>query len=257
MGQVLKKRFGMRARRIVPLHDRPASAFAPLTDVERKKVIEAHKDDIFKDFSSDEKIVITSTSYTPDENLYTLLQALKAYDYEVTKNQKFPPLRVVVTGKGPMLEEMKGAIAKLELKHVKIFQAWLSIEDYPKVLGTADLGVSLHESSSGWDLPMKVVDMFGCGVPVIAIGFNALPELVKEGENGIIVDDSEGMADALKVVFKDTELYKTIKGGAMREARLQWDSNWLTKVGPLFGIGEYAPTPDGYISESSSSSDSD
>lgn len=178
MGQALKKRFGMRARRIVPLYDRPAANFAPLSELERKEVIEAHKKDIFKDLSEDEKVVITSTSYTPDENLYTLLKALKSYDYEVSNNAnnastKYPPLRVIVTGKGPMLEEMKTAISQLELKHVKIFTVWLSIEDYPKVLGTADLGVSLHESSSGLDLPMKVVDMFGCGVPVIAIGFPA------------------------------------------------------------------------------------
>ena len=94
-------------------------------------------------------------------------------------NAALPRIILLITGRGPMQEGYRKIIELSSLsgedpnETCTVKMVWLRPEDYPRLLACADLGISLHTSSSGMDFPMKIVDLFGCGVPVCAIRFDA------------------------------------------------------------------------------------
>jgi beta-1,4-mannosyltransferase len=109
------------------------------------------------------QLIVSSTSWTEDEDFQILLDAILQYEANARDQptSRYPRLLFVITGKGPLKSYYEEKISKLTLKRTRIITAWLEAVDYPLFLGTADLGVSLHKSTSGMDLPMKVVDMYG------------------------------------------------------------------------------------------------
>lgn len=118
-------------------------------------------------------ILISSTSWTEDEDFQILLDALYEFDQLFAKNIRSinTDLKVVcfITGKGPLKSYYMNQVQhSYSFHHTKFVFPWLSPEDYPKLLACADIGICLHKSSSGLDLPMKVLDMFGAGLPVCA-----------------------------------------------------------------------------------------
>lgn len=50
---------------------------------------------------------------------------------------------------------------------------------------------------------MKVVDMLGCGLPVLALDFSCLDELVINGRNGLTFSDAAGLERGLEAVLAD------------------------------------------------------
>ncbi|XP_053132936.1 chitobiosyldiphosphodolichol beta-mannosyltransferase isoform X3 [Hemicordylus capensis] len=183
-------------------------------------------------------LLISSTSWTEDEDFSILLKALEAYEHHISEGAKLPPLVCVITGKGPLKEYYNKLIATMHFKHIQICTPWLEAEDYPLLLGSADLGVCLHKSSSGLDLPMKVVDMFGCCLPVCAVSFQCLPELVKHGVNGLIFEDSSELAEQLKMLFREFPVAEgklnSFRRNLQTAKQLRWDESWERTVFPLF-----------------------
>lgn len=245
MADVLKADFWISSS-ILPLHDRPAPLFVPFSTSRRITFLKEHSltsSDADSIIDKQVRLVVSSTSWTADEDFSVLLDALKQYSASaITESPQLPELLVVITGKGPLkkhyVDRIDALKAKQELEMVNIKTAWLSFEDYASLLAVADLGVSLHTSSSGVDLPMKVVDMFGAGLPVLGYSdFKAWPELVQEGVNGRGFTNAQQMADAMKSIFDPaSQELDVLKEGAIHESKRRWGSEWLPVAGRLFHL---------------------
>jgi beta-1,4-mannosyltransferase len=242
MARVLKNDYGVTAS---ALHDRPAPMFAPISQSQRSSFLSRLEEtrEHASDLSNGSwKLIVSATSWTPDEDFSLLLDALVAYSAQCTSKTHLPKLLAIITGKGPEKEYYLNRIRQLnqekKLLNVVIKAAWLTHADYALLLASADLGVSLHTSSSGVDLPMKVVDMFGAGLPVVGWGaFEAWPELVQQGVNGLGFQSSEELALQLEEVFgRDATLRDTLKEGAMKESENRWDEEWDSVGGKLFKL---------------------
>ncbi|KAL5565079.1 hypothetical protein UlMin_028243 [Ulmus minor] len=204
-------------------------------------------------------LIVSSTSWTPDEDFGILLEAALMYDRRVAailnednsikeevlwnemsgeKQYLYPRLLFIITGKGPEKQKYEEMIKRLRLRRVAFRTMWLPAEDYPLLLGSADLGVCLHTSSSGLDLPMKVVDMFGCGLPVCAVSYSCITELVEVEKNGLLFSSSSELADELLRLFKGfpdaCDELKLLRNGALETgSSARWDVAWEQNAKPL------------------------
>lgn len=242
MARVMNQNYGITAQ---ALHDRPAAIFRPIGTPKRSKFLSRLPEtaQYAADLSKGTwKLIVSSTSWTADEDFSLLLAALERYSARATTQVVLPKILAIITGKGPQKEHYLSLIRKMnqekKLLNVVIQTAWLSTEDYATLLGAADLGVSLHTSSSGVDLPMKVVDMFGAGLPVVGWGdFEAWPELVKEDVNGKGFNSSEQLAGQLIDLFGSGEsMLPSLKKGALEESKNRWDDEWDRVGGRLFRL---------------------
>ncbi|KAL3421113.1 glycosyl transferase group 1 [Phlyctema vagabunda] len=244
--QLKNKPYNVRSP-IFTLHDRPAAIFQPISNtaarqafLERIPETQRHSTGII---AGKTRLLVSSTSWTPDEDFSLLLDALVSYSTAASSNTNLPPILAIITGKGPQKDMYLSRVAKLsqdsKLSSVTIATAWLTTADYATLLACADLGVCLHKSSSGVDLPMKVVDMFGAGLPVVGYAdYESWDELVREGENGRGFVTGDELATVLMELFgerggRELEL---LKSGAVREGSRRWDEEWDGVAGRLLGL---------------------
>jgi beta-1,4-mannosyltransferase len=230
------------------VYDRPSAAFAPPSPA----AAQALWDRLAAEHHLGARrppIVVCPTSWTPDEDFDLLLEALERAERELTRGHAArgggpPPtagvestaLIVFLTGRGPMRESFEQRAARRQFRAIAVRTLWLEPADYPTLVGMADVGLCLHQSSSGLDLPMKLADLRGAGVPVATYDYApVLGEVMTAGREGITFRDPGDLAR----LFIGAATGAPPEGVAASRAWLaanppeRWEAQWTASARPV------------------------
>jgi glycosyltransferase involved in cell wall biosynthesis len=132
---------------------------------------------------------------------------------------RMPSFRFLVVGRGTHQERVARAPARaLGLDGVVAFAGYRS-DDYVDTLAAADFKVFLVPGSDGTCRAAR--EMMALGKPVIASRRGMLPEIVADGENGLLVDDTEEpLAAAMLRLARDRDLCRRL-GARARETAVR------------------------------------
>jgi beta-1,4-mannosyltransferase len=223
----LAARWGIAPIRV--LRDRPAARFAPLPAGVRREVRRRLADSIGL-AGRELALVVSPTSWTRDEDFDLLLDAVRRCEARVAE-RAFPDVLVLLTGRGARRARVEAQAAALPDRRLHVRTLWLEPDDYPRVLGAADLGLCLHRSASGLDLPMKIADMQGAGLPVCALDYGpCLDEMLRHEETGLRFTDAATLAgqwiELLATFPRGTEHLDRLRVNVEKARGTTWRQGW-------------------------------
>jgi len=183
------------------------SAAAP-----REEVADREKIRIRDDLGIDAEGSLVGTVGALDEHKdhRTFLEAARRVHEERTE------AFFVIVGSGPLEAELKALASELGLEDRVVFTGFR--EDAEKIIASLDV---FAFSSRMEGLGTVVLDAFSLGVPVAATRAGGIPEMVEEGETGLLSPpgDPEGLAGNIVRLLGDEALVLKVTGAALRRVR--------------------------------------
>lgn len=126
-------------------------------------------------------------------------------------HEKFPDTHFLFVGEGELRQDLVNQVTQLGLEKTVHFLGMR--QDIPELLALSDVFVlpSLWEG-----LPNSVLEAMAMGTPVIATNVDGCPEVIRNGETGLLVppEDPEALAQAICRLLGDPDMRQTLAQAA-------------------------------------------
>jgi glycosyltransferase involved in cell wall biosynthesis len=146
-----------------------------------------------------------------------------------------PRLHLLVIGDGPLRKE----VARLadELPGRVTQTGAIPLEEVPEWLRGADIAVAPYPQLDPFYFsPLKILDAMACGIANVASAIGQIPELLRDGETGVLVTpgDADALAAALRDLAADPARRAGIAAAGLRAA--QSSHSWTARATDIVAI---------------------
>jgi glycosyltransferase involved in cell wall biosynthesis len=217
---VLETQFGVRTSKIHVIEN-----WAPLDDIDRREKINDWS--LVNNFAFNEVVLYTGTlglKHDP-RKLLAVAEALS----------ERTGARLVITSEGPSAEWLseQANVKQLRSLNVLPFQPF---EQYPNVLGAADVLIStLEEEAGAFSVPSKILSYLCAGRPIVlsAPKENLAAKIIERANAGIVVapHDTVGFIYSIKNILDHPDLRRIYSINARRYAEETFD---IARIGDRF-----------------------
>ena len=134
--------------------------------------------------------------------------------------------KAAIIGGGPEFENLESRIKEKNLAGNIELLGELPFEEVRKYFEEADIFVapSIMTSEKAFDgLPNVLIEAMASKTPVVATSVSGIPEAIKNGENGLLVEekDPKALSEAIQVLLKDEKLRRDFgEAGYMKALKM-------------------------------------
>lgn len=121
-------------------------------------------------------------------------------------------VRCTIVGSGPLEDDLRAAVHDAELDEaVTLTGKPIAQEDLPDFMASGDvycLPCVWAKDNDVDGLPMMLMEATACGLPAVSTRLVGIPDLIRDGETGLLVnpEDAAALADALQRLAGDRAL---------------------------------------------------